>query len=235
MKSNVLVWFSLAMVMSVVGFGNLSRSSSSCVGLPTANAASVYFFFAEESSGTPTKKTDWEWNEEGSTTLNLWATTDFNKGANKEIHLDVILSYDYVNGISVGDLSIGPVAATSVDWCKQFNPGANAWHIYSSSQTMSNWYGFGRTENALDSGTYYVGSINLSVVDGVTLPDGATFSIALDTTRSAGIYDGSYYFIPSIATTTVTKKPEEVPEPGTWAMLAGLGLVGGTWYRRRCK
>ena len=28
---------------------------------------------------------------------------------------------------------------------------------------------------------------------------------------------------------------ERVPEPGTWAMLAGLGVVGAAWYRRRRK
>ena len=28
---------------------------------------------------------------------------------------------------------------------------------------------------------------------------------------------------------------EVVPEPGTWAMLCGLGLIGGVWYRRRVR
>ena len=233
MRRNVLVWFNLAMVMSVVGFGNLSRSGNSCVDLPTANAASVYLFFAEESSGIPTEKTDWVWNEAtGTTTLNLWARTDFDKRANAAFHLYFVMDYVYVEGLSVGDLSVGPVATTSGDWIKMFWPGEQAWQISSSSQTMSDWYGFGRTENVLDRGTYYVGSMDLSVVDGVTLPDGATFSMAVN--RSGGSYDDLYYVTVSLATVTVAK-PKGVPEPGTWAMLAGLSLVGGAWYRRRRK
>ena len=37
------------------------------------------------------------------------------------------------------------------------------------------------------------------------------------------------------ALTNVQLTEATVPEPGTWAMLCGLGLIGGVWYRRRVR
>ncbi len=239
MKKQFLVWFGLAIAMSVVGFGNLSGVGGFC-GDSEVQAETISFFFAEagEGASTPTAKTAWEIVNGETKTLNLWATTDFTKAADVAFMTRFTVDFSYLNGAESGDFKQTPAVVGPGAWRSAFNQ--IPWGIFSSSNDLDMLWGIGNTGSSqvLDPGTYFLGAITLSVADGVTLSDGATFAITLNTNASSGssvLLGGVAQTINFTETTVRVKEAPVVPEPGTWAMLAGMGLIGGAWLHRRRK
>ena len=76
---------------------------------------------------------------------------------------------------------------------------------------------------------------NLVPTDATWNTEERTFKIAEDGQYTLEIRMKGDNTIYSSYLLTNVQLAEAVPEPGTWAMLCGLGLIGGVWYRRRIR
>lgn len=233
MTKNLWLWASLSIVMSVVGLDHRGEVSSWYGGSSVAQAEAITFFFAEESTGVPVEKTAWELVDGNTTTLNLWATTDFTKAKSTVFRVELLVDYAYA-GIDIGDLNIHPQAVNEGVWYDAFLNDIS-WRIYTTDNHKSNWYGysFGNGE-ALPADIYHIGQIQLSVANGKTVSSGDVFTLSLSPQTEVLLNDEPMAVsMPQTVVTVQRSNSMEVPEPGTWAMLVGVALVGGAWIRRR--
>ncbi len=233
MARNLWLWASLSIMMSFVGLDSRGVVSSWYGSSSVAHAEAITFFFAEESTGVPVEKTAWELVDGKTTTLNLWATTDFTKAQSTVFRVNLLVDYAY-EGIGVDDLNIHPQAVKAGVWYDAFLNDIS-WRIYTTDNHKSNWYGysFGNGE-ALPADTYHIGQIQLSVANGKTVSSGDVLTLSLNTQTEVLLNDEPMATsMPQTVVTVQRSNSTEVPEPGTWAMLAGVAIVGGTWMRRR--
>ena len=69
---------------------------------------------------------------------------------------------------------------------------------------------------------------------GLTHGEGWKTVTATFTVKESGDYRVKLMQYGGVLFLTDASLETAAPEPGTWAMLAGLGVVGAAWYRRRC-
>ena len=66
-----------------------------------------------------------------------------------------------------------------------------------------------------------------TVFDDFHITEAGEYTVVVQTYGVGSIYSDSYVL------TNLQLNEAAVPEPGTWAMLSGVGLIGVAWYRRR--